>query len=75
MVTDEKTLLRSVKPDFLLVRQNLRDANENHKKLLLGFRYSSNYFDARASFLILFYDRYAGLPSVNSVESIYNFQV
>jgi len=44
-----------VKPDFLLVRQNLKDANENYKNLLLGFRY-------------------AGVPSVNSIESIYNFQ-
>jgi len=45
-----------VKPDFLLIRQNLRDAGENYKNLLLGFRYG-------------------GVPSVNSIESIYNFQV
>jgi len=45
----------AVKPDILLIRQNLKDANENYKKLLLGFRY-------------------AGVPSVNSIESIYNFQ-
>jgi len=44
-----------VKPDFLLIRQNLRDAGENYKNLLLGFRYG-------------------GVPSVNSIESIYNFQ-
>ena len=45
-----------MKPHFLLIRQNLRDGNENYKKLLLGFRYS-------------------GVGSVNSIESIYNFQV
>ena len=47
---------RTVKPHFLLIRQNLRDGNENYKKLLLGFRYS-------------------GVGSVNSIQSIYNFQV
>ncbi len=47
---------RSFKPDFLLVRQNLRDASEDHRNLLLGFQY-------------------AQVPSVNSLESIYNFQV
>ena len=35
---DPSSCCSSVKPDFLLVRQNLRDANENYKKLLLGFR-------------------------------------
>jgi len=29
----------SFKPDFLLVRQNLRDAGEDHRNLLLGLRY------------------------------------
>lgn len=29
----------SFKPDFLLVRQNLKDAMEDHRNLLLGFRY------------------------------------
>ena len=48
---------RTLKPDFLLVRQNLRDANENYKNLLLAFKYAG------------------GVPSVNSLESIYNFQV
>ena len=48
--------LSNLKPDFLLIRQNLRDAGENYKNLLLGFRYG-------------------GVPSVNSIESIYNFQV
>ena len=48
-------MFRSVNPHFLLIRQNLRDGNENYKKLLLGFRYS-------------------GVGSVNSIESIYNFQ-
>jgi len=45
----------NMKPDFLLIRQNLRDAGENYKNLLLGFRYG-------------------GVPSINSIESIYNFQ-
>jgi len=43
------------KPDFLLVRQNLRDAGEDYRNLLLGFQYG-------------------GLPCINSLESIYNFQ-
>jgi len=47
--------LSAFKPDFLLVRQNLKDAGEDHRNLLLGFRYG-------------------GLPSINSLESIYNFQ-
>ncbi|XP_050305081.1 synapsin [Anthonomus grandis grandis] len=29
---------RSFRPDFLLVRQNLKDAGEDHKKLLLAFK-------------------------------------
>ena len=48
--------MRSFKPDFLLVRQNPRDANEDHRNLLYGFQYGN-------------------IPSVNSLESIYNFQV
>merc|ERR1719278_2187620 len=27
------------KPDFLLIRQNLRDAGKDYRKLLLGFQY------------------------------------
>ena len=34
-------LIRSFKPDFALVRQNLRDAGENYKNLLLGLMYGS----------------------------------
>ncbi len=49
-------VVRSFRPDFLLVRQNLRDAAEDHRNLLLGLQY-------------------AHIPSVNSLESIYNFQV
>ncbi|XP_059469483.1 synapsin [Neocloeon triangulifer] len=30
---------RSFKPDFVLVRQNLRDAGEDYKNLLLGFKF------------------------------------
>ena len=49
-------LFRSFKPDFVLIRQNLRDATEDHKNLLLGFQFG-------------------GIPSLNSLASVYNFQV
>ncbi|XP_021341161.1 synapsin-like isoform X1 [Mizuhopecten yessoensis] len=48
-------VVRSFKPDFLLIRQNVRDATEDWKNLLIGFQYG-------------------GIPSVNSLHSIYNFQ-
>ncbi|KAL0277912.1 UNVERIFIED_CONTAM: hypothetical protein PYX00_005027 [Menopon gallinae] len=48
-------VVRSFRPDFLLIRQNLRDAGEDHKNLLLGFEFG-------------------GVPSVNSLISIYGFQ-
>ena len=47
---------RTFKPDFLLIRQNLKDATEDYKNVLLGFQYG-------------------GVPSINSLQSIYNFQV
>ena len=47
---------RSFHPDFLLVRQNVKDASEDYRNLLLGFQYG-------------------GIPSINSLQSIYNFQV
>ncbi|KAK0176619.1 hypothetical protein PV328_000737 [Microctonus aethiopoides] len=34
-------VIRSFKPDFVLVRQNLRDAGEDHKNILLGLMYGS----------------------------------
>lgn len=40
----------------MLIRQNLRDAGEDHKNLLLGLMYG-------------------GIPSVNNLTAIYNFQV
>ena len=49
-------VVRSFKPDFLLVRQNVRDTDEDHRNILLGFQYGN-------------------LPSVNTLDSIYNFQV
>jgi len=49
-------VLRSFKPDFILIRQNLRDAGEDYKNLLLGLMYG-------------------GVPSVNNLTAIYNFQV
>jgi len=48
-------VVRSFHPDFLLVRQNVKDASEDYRNLLLGFQYG-------------------GIPSVNSLQSIYNFQ-
>jgi len=48
-------VVRSFKPDFLLVRQNVRDAEDDYRSILLGFQYGN-------------------IPSVNSLESIYNFQ-
>nr|CAH7718828.1 unnamed protein product [Callosobruchus chinensis] len=46
---------RTFRPDFLMVRQNLRDAGEDHKKVLLALKYG-------------------GVPSINNLDSIYNFQ-
>ncbi|XP_026476559.1 synapsin-like, partial [Ctenocephalides felis] len=48
-------VMRSFRPDFVLIRQNLRDASEDNRSLLLGLKYG-------------------GVPSVNSLSSIYNFQ-
>ena len=45
-----------LKPDFLLIRQDPRDAGEDFKSALLGFQYGL-------------------VPSINSLESVYNFQV
>lgn len=49
-------VVRSFRPDFVLIRQNLRDACEDNKNLLLGFKFG-------------------GVPSINSLHAIYNFQV
>ncbi|XKL66672.1 hypothetical protein PGB90_010092 [Kerria lacca] len=49
-------VLRVFRPNFVLVRQNLRDAGENYKSLLFSFMY-------------------AGIPSINSLNAIYNFQM
>ncbi|XP_045486346.1 synapsin, partial [Pieris rapae] len=46
---------RCFKPDFVLVRQNVRDAGSDHRALLLGLKFG-------------------GVPSVNSLNSIYHFQ-
>ncbi|CAD1477357.1 unnamed protein product, partial [Heterotrigona itama] len=48
-------VIRSFKPDFVLIRQNLKDAGEDYKNLLLGLMYG-------------------GVPSVNNLTAIYNFQ-
>ncbi|ELU06331.1 hypothetical protein CAPTEDRAFT_158296 [Capitella teleta] len=47
-------VVRSFKPDFVLVRQHVRDANENWKNIILGLQYG-------------------GIPSLNSLNSIFNF--
>ncbi|XP_040570480.1 synapsin isoform X1 [Lepeophtheirus salmonis] len=47
--------VRTFKPDFLLVRQNIRDANEDFRNIIIALQYG-------------------GIPSINSLESIYNFQ-
>ncbi|CAB0005557.1 unnamed protein product [Nesidiocoris tenuis] len=46
---------RSFRPDFVLVRQNLRDAGEDYKQILLGLKFG-------------------GVPSINTLSAIYNFQ-
>lgn len=49
-------IFRSFRPDFLLIRQHIRDAGDgDYRNLLLGFKYG-------------------GVPSVNSLHSLYNFQ-
>ncbi|XP_076278149.1 synapsin isoform X2 [Lasioglossum baleicum] len=48
-------VIRSFKPDFVLIRQNLKDAGEDYKNLLLGLMYG-------------------GVPSINNLTAIYNFQ-
>lgn len=44
------------RPDFVLVRQNLRDAGEEYRSILLGLKFG-------------------GVPSINSLNAIYNFHV
>ena len=46
----------SLKPDFLLLRQDPRDAGEDFKSCVLGLQYGQ-------------------VPSINSLQSVYNFQV
>lgn len=48
-------VVRSFKPDFVLIRQNLKDAGEDHKNILLALKFG-------------------GVPSINSINAIYNFQ-
>lgn len=47
-------VVRSFKPDFVLVRQHVKDANVDWKNIILGLKYG-------------------GVPSVNSLHSIFNF--
>ncbi|XP_073951893.1 synapsin [Choristoneura fumiferana] len=46
---------RCFKPEFVLVRQNVRDAGTDNRALLLGLKFG-------------------GVPSINSLNSIYHFQ-
>ncbi|XP_026328721.1 synapsin [Hyposmocoma kahamanoa] len=46
---------RCFKPEFVLVRQNVRDAGADYRALLLGLKFG-------------------GVPSINSLNSIYHFQ-
>ena len=46
---------RSFKPDFVLVRQNVKDAGEDYTSILLGLKYGN-------------------VPSVNSLDALYNFR-
>ncbi|GAB6020207.1 hypothetical protein CHUAL_002928 [Chamberlinius hualienensis] len=48
-------VVRSFKPDMLLIRQHIRNAGEDYRNILLGLKYG-------------------GIPSVNTLHSIYNFQ-
>lgn len=48
-------VVRSFKPDFVLIRQNLRDAGEDYKNILLALKFG-------------------GVPSINNINAIYNFQ-
>lgn len=48
-------VVRSFRPDFVLVRQHVRDAGRDYRPLLLGLHFG-------------------GVPTVNSLHSLYNFQ-
>jgi glutathione synthase/RimK-type ligase-like ATP-grasp enzyme len=50
----ENRVVRSLRPDFVLLRQHTRDATDNWKNVILGLQYG-------------------GIPSINSLHSIYNF--
>ncbi|CAK9290459.1 unnamed protein product [Gordionus sp. m RMFG-2023] len=47
-------VIRSFKPDFILIRQYVKDVRDDWKNILLGFMYGN-------------------VPTLNSLESIYNF--
>jgi len=52
--SEQICVIRSFQPDFVLVRQHARNANDNWKHTILGLHYG-------------------GVPSVNSLESVFNF--
>ncbi|RWS05037.1 synapsin-like protein, partial [Dinothrombium tinctorium] len=45
---------RNFRPDFVLVRQHIRDVYEDYRDIILGLKYG-------------------GVPSINSLHSLYNF--
>ncbi|XP_074603149.1 synapsin [Brevipalpus obovatus] len=53
LVTSERMSTRSFRPDFLLVRQHVKDSRFDFISTLLGLKYG-------------------GLPSINSIHSLYN---
>ncbi|XP_052449474.1 synapsin-2-like [Carassius gibelio] len=55
VLQNENTVVRSFKPDFVLIRQHAYSMTENEdfRNLIIGLQY-------------------AGIPSINSLESIYN---
>uniref|UniRef100_A0A673JA57 Synapsin-2-like n=1 Tax=Sinocyclocheilus rhinocerous TaxID=307959 RepID=A0A673JA57_9TELE len=55
VLQNENTVVRSFKPDFVLIRQHAYSMaeNEDFRNLIIGLQY-------------------AGIPSINSLESIYN---
>lgn len=49
-------VMRSFRPDFVLIRQPPRDGSRDFRSTLLGLKF-------------------AGVPSINSLNSVYQFQV
>lgn len=48
-------IARTFRPDFVLVRQHVQNANANYSDIIMGLKYGL-------------------VPSINSLQSLYNFQ-